>query len=393
MINKKYLSDGELLYYISLSLYLFANMVRSTFFAPLVMGRKYDLLILLAVLIVALKELISASPKIRTIILLFLTVGLMLLMQPGSSGFINRQASLVFIYIYSARNIELKKLMSFIKWITISFLTLIIFSSQIGIIEDYVSEGRVRHYLGFRYALYPSMLLLNVAMIQLLESNKNINWPMWVLILVSNWWIYYMSDSNTSYYMTIACFVLAVALKIKLINDKRILYLLIFSFVLFAVISIAVTYNYNPKIAWQSNLNKILGNRLKLGKASLKEYGVSLLGEKITWSGNGLSAFGEYTTEEYNFVDCLYIRVVQRYGIIFFSLVMILLTKAMHITYKKKYFQLLFACAIVALHCVTDDLSLFLYYNFMWIPLGLTLYYDFVKEKNNQLDAILGNDV
>lgn len=393
MSNKKFLSIGELLYYASLSFYLFATLLRSTFFAPLVLGRKYILLIILAAIFVAMKELISANPKTRAFIILILTAGLMLLMQPGSSGFTQRQAALVFIYIYCARDIDLKRLMTFVKWVTFSFLCVVIISSQVGIIEDYVSEGRVRHYLGFRYALYPSMLLLNVAIIQLLESNKRINWPMWALILVCNWWIYYMSDSNTSYYMTIVCFAVALVLKLKIIGDKRVMYMLVFSFVLFAIISIVMTYNYNPKIAWQSNLNKILGNRLELGKASLKEYGISLLGEKIEWAGNGLNPFGEYVTEEYNFVDCLYIRVVQRYGIIFFSLVMILLTKAMHITYKKNYFQLLFASAIVALHCVTDDLSLLLYYNFVWIPLGLTIYYDFVKEKNNQLDTILGNDI
>jgi hypothetical protein len=105
----------------------------------------------------------------------------------------------------------------------------------------------------------------------------------------------------------------------------------------------------------------------------LVEHGVSWFGERIEWLGNGLDAFGNSTTGVYTYVDCLYIKILQRYGIIFTVVLAALMCWSMYKLYKRREYHILLISATVAVHCVLDDLSFALHYNTFWIAMGLVL--------------------
>jgi hypothetical protein len=82
----------------------------------------------------------------------------------------------------------------------------------------------------------------------------------------------------------------------------------------------------------------------------------------------GNSVVGTYT-----YVDCLYVKILQRYGIVFLVALIALSTWAMVRLYKRREYIILLVCATVAVHSVLDDLAFTLHYNTFWIPMGLAL--------------------
>ena len=73
------------------------------------------------------------------------------------------------------------------------------------------------------------------------------------------------------------------------------------------------------------------------------------------------------------YVDNLYIQVIQKFGIIFVVLVLILLTIAMIKIVEQKKYILAFIFTMIAIHCIIDDLFLAIFYNPFWIAAGAIL--------------------
>ena len=72
----------------------------------------------------------------------------------------------------------------------------------------------------------------------------------------------------------------------------------------------------------------------------------------------------------YNYVDCLYVMLLLRYGLVFFVIFIGILTITCIYLYKKKEYYLLLLMAILSLHGIIDDLMIYLYYNTFWLVIG-----------------------
>ena len=72
-------------------------------------------------------------------------------------------------------------------------------------------------------------------------------------------------------------------------------------------------------------------------------------------------------------MDCLYVKILQLYGLVFMVMLTALICWAMYRLYQRKEYHILLICATVAVHCVLDDLSLSLHYNTFWIAMGVAL--------------------
>ena len=117
-------------------------------------------------------------------------------------------------------------------------------------------------------------------------------------------------------------------------------------------------------------LNDIMGGRLYLGQISLKKEGVTLFGNsKLNLVGNGLDMYGRKNTNPYNYVDCFYIQVTQRFGIIFFVIFIVLIAVVLYKCLLSKNIYYLLIMTTVAIHCMIDDLLIYPYNNTFWIAM------------------------
>lgn len=296
----------------------------------------------------------------------------------NSIGNLTRLVAFMFLYIYSARNIPFAKIVRFTLKVSIITVSVIVFSGYLGIIENVVAAkgGRIREYLGFRYALFLPGILLNMTGLWIYLRKDTITVPGALVWAVINWFVYYKTDSRISFVIAEVLLIAALAMRFlpKWVDKlKPIWFVMSTSFFLFGAFSLVMTLAYDSTIPWMRKLNSMLESRLKLGHNSVEQYGFTFFGQDIEWIGNGLDAFGNAVTGTYTYVDCMYVKILQRYGILFTLLLVVLLSWSMYRLYKRKEYHLLLISASVAAHCVLDDLSFALHYNTFWIALGVVL--------------------
>lgn len=295
-----------------------------------------------------------------------------------SHASVHRQSVLMFLYIYCGRNIPFAKIARFTLNLSIALVCVIVTFGAFGFVNNITAfkRGRVREYLGFRYALYLPGLMLNMTALWIWLKKDKISIFGTLLWAVANWAVYYFTDSRISFFIAEALLVAALFMRyLPRVTEKLkpLWWLAVVSFAICAIGSLVLTVKYDSALPWMRKLNSVLESRLSLGNRSLKEYGVSWFGMQIEWLGNGLDAFGNSVVGSYTYVDCLYVKILQRYGIVFFTALIALSTWAMVRLYRRREYHILLICATVAVHCVLDDLSFTLHYNTFWIPMGVAL--------------------
>ena len=85
--------------------------------------------------------------------------------------------------------------------ISLFMLLFIIFSSYVGIIQNYISYSatRERQYLGFRYALYPSSIFCNIIFLKVYLEKENISWLALGALLIGNYVLFQYTDSRLTF--------------------------------------------------------------------------------------------------------------------------------------------------------------------------------------------------
>lgn len=387
MVNRiKSKLEADSFFFLSYDIFIAASLLSTSFFYRFFMGVPLMWVQIVCAMLLLVHELRYADCQglekrgaasqhwLGFILLMWLAISAAL----NSIGNQHRLVVFIFLYAYCARNVSFEKLIRRTLQISIAVVCLVVFSGYIGIIDNVViaKGNRVREYLGFRYALYLPGILLNMTALWIYLRRKNVPIVEAVLWALVNWIVYVKTDSRISFAIAELLIVLALIMRFwpKIQEKIQPLWALAASsFVIFGGISMLMTCIYDARIGWMRKLNSMLESRLSLGKRSLVEFGVPWFGQKIEWLGNGLDAFGNTSPGRYTYVDSMYIKILQRYGPIFFVLLMVLATWAMFRLWKKRHYHILLIMASVAAHCVLDDLSFALHYNTFWIALAVVL--------------------
>ena len=365
------------LFFLSYGLYMLISLLSTSFYYRYIMEDFYVLSQAGCVALLILYE--HQHGLSRQAPVAFGILGLLFLISlQVTVGNLTRLVPMMFMYFYCARHIHFASIARFSFYLSSLVTVFVVFSGYLGIIDNVVvAKGvRIREYLGFRYALYLPGLLLNITALWIYLHKDKVTVPGTVVLAVLNTFAFIKTDSRISYALSLFLLFSGMMFRFlpKLMQKLRWLWApLSTSFVLCGVFSLIFTVIYQSTIPWMRRLNSMLESRLSLGKRSLETYGVQLFGQRISWVGNGLDANGNLSKKPYTYVDCLYIRNLQRFGVVFTGLTISLCTWAMVRIWKLKEYLLLIICASVAAHCILDDLSFGLHYNTFWFALVLAL--------------------
>lgn len=195
------------------------------------------------------------------------------------------------LYIYCGRNIPFHKIAKFTLLVSGATLILVILSSLIGIVSQLCNiigwpDQRVS---GLSVCTLPASVLFNMTCLYVYVRKKKITLMECIILLAVNFGMYYKTDSRTTFMLAIVVLMGALVLKYAPSILEKLVWPLIFSFVICGVISLGLTLGYNDSVPWMNSLNQALSNRISLGQNSINEYGVSMFGEEIYWVGNGLN--------------------------------------------------------------------------------------------------------
>ena len=381
---------------VALGIFLTVSILNVTFYARYMPGTVYKLAIAFSIFLLFIKEMFKRKYDYRALIGLFATILIYFIV--GKMTALGSEVPVSILFIYALRDVPFKKVAQTSLVVSTCLLFFIIVSAKVGIITNYieVSESRVRSYLGFRYALFPSMLLMDiVAIVFYLKQNKIQYWK-WLLLSLSVYWVYDQTDSRLTFFSS--CILLACSLLIKWFPELLSKLGYVFkafklTFIVNAIISFWVSFTYlNSGYSFINDLlfkvNHMLGGRLYLANKSLNLYGFGLLGRPVEWYGNGLTVEGVRNYQTYYlYVDNLYVQVLQRFGLLILGLMLSVLTLTLSKIIKKRQWVLALILILMSFHSMIDDLNFYLHNNIFWILVGALIYpdYQFSDEGDEQL--------
>ena len=381
---------------VALGIFLTVSILNVTFYARYIPGTVYKLAIAFSIFLLFVKEMFKRKYDYRALIGLFATILIYFIV--GEMTALGSEVPVSILFIYALRDVPFKKVAQTSLVVSTCLLFFIIVSAKVGIITNYieVSESRVRSYLGFRYALFPSMLLMDiVAIVFYLKQNKIQYWK-WLLLSLSVYWVYDQTDSRLTFFSS--CILLACSLLIKWFPELLSKLGYVFkafklTFIVNAIISFWVSFTYlNSGYSFINDLlfkvNHMLGGRLYLANKSLNLYGFGLLGRPVEWYGNGLTVEGVRNYQTYYlYVDNLYVQVLQRFGLLILGLMLSVLTLTLSKIIKKRKWVLALILILMSFHSMIDDLNFYLHNNIFWILVGALIYpdYQFSDESNEEL--------
>ena len=381
---------------VALGIFLTVSILNVTFYARYIPGTVYKLAIAFSIFLLFVKEMFKRKYDYRALIGLFATILIYFIV--GEMTALGSEVPVSILFIYALRDVPFKKVAQTSLVVSTCLLFFIIVSAKVGIITNYieVSESRVRSYLGFRYALFPSMFLMDiVAIVFYLKQNKIQYWK-WLLLSLSVYWVYDQTDSRLTFFSS--CILLACSLLIKWFPELLSKLGYVFkafklTFIVNAIISFWVSFTYlNSGYSFINDLlfkvNHMLGGRLYLANKSLNLYGFGLLGRPVEWYGNGLTVEGVRNYQTYYlYVDNLYVQVLQRFGLLILGLMLSVLTLTLSKIIKKRQWVLALILILMSFHSMIDDLNFYLHNNIFWILVGALIYpdYQFSDESNEEL--------
>lgn len=370
-IENKINDLGELLFFLAYFIYLVTSILNASFYAQYISITLGKLIMIFIILIILVKEVFYTKSNNKEIVFLAMCIFLSLIIAIHTNGYTMFP---LFALIYGSRRISFKKIAKFTVYVSTALLLFIVFSAKLGIIQNYVStsNNRVREYLGFRYSLYPSMLWFNINALILYLIRKKGVYKYIILILIS-FIIFKCTNSRLSFYISLLLITLVFIFKntkIDLSKMNVLLKLVSLSFVIFSFLSLVIIFTYNKDNKIMNYIDIKFEHRISLGKRSLNEYPINLFGYDVKYIGAGLNPDGTRGIGKYNYVDCLYLNILEKHGVIFFVFYLVLITYTMLRIKSEKEYILLIILFMYALHGVIDDLGMNLYYNTFLLTIG-----------------------
>lgn len=382
MIRRARYSISEVLFFTAYGVFLVLSVLAFSFFAKQVNGIPHVMIVLVCLGLLALKEV--RTRRYRRPELLGLTLCALLFVIVLRVGRDVDEICMAFqiFYIFAARDMEFERVARFTIAVTGATCVFVVGCSMLDIIpnvvllQEYIGLERIRECLGFRYALYLPGLYANLVSLWVCIRREHVSLLSAALLLAVNQWIYDSTGSRAAYVIVISLITTALVLRFfpRLTERIRPLFVaLIFAYPIAAGVSLGLTDSYNQSNSFLVALNRLLSNRLRFGKNSIDTYGLTLFGQDIQWIGGGLDMDGKLIPGTYNYVDCLYLQLLQHYGLFFFVVYIVVMMVTMYRCYQQRYYYMMIVLTVAAAQCMLDDLNQYLPFNTFWLAIGSVL--------------------
>jgi hypothetical protein len=362
------------LFFISYTVYLFVSIINTSFFVvdyQFAMGTK---LLILSILLLICKEIINTPRSTKEKLGVLLGFAFLLVINFTIGDVVTDSVTWIVVFIICARDIDFEKVVKLTIVVSSILLAVIVFSSFAGIIQNHFDSyvARPRHWVGFRYASFGPTLLFNISALVVYIRKEKLGKLELLILGPANVALFILTNSRLPFYLTILVMVFAYLSQYRTIPADKLKPLwmfLVISPLIFGAVCLWAGYHYDPNVTKWANLNATLSGRLRLEYTSLTTRGVKWWPRAFPMSTDG----GVFNPG-YNFIDSLYILVLQEYGIIFSILFMAIVIYGLWKMYQREEYYLLFVSSAYALYAIIDQLILGINYNTFWLALGVALF-------------------
>ena len=290
----------------------------------------------------------------------------------------------VLLLVFSARDIDFRKLLGTFSVATFLVLCLTIYASQKGMITNMFmnADGGYRFSLGFNYVSFASQRLFFALCTYLMFRGKRISYLELSALLLATIYMYQQTSTSSPFYLSIlilayALFSLKIIKKGFIIENFWMKIIAKYGFVLALIITLYFCFYSSGNL--YHLVDQFTHNRLRLSVDGFRNFGVSWLGQHITFTTTDI--FGNFTSN-YNFIDSSFVQLLVIDGLVVSAFMLFALTKVMKyfITIQK---DIVLAClGIMIIHGMFDPQMLVLRYS----PLILFISRLFIMNPDNKIE-------
>lgn len=290
----------------------------------------------------------------------------------------------VLLLVFSARDIDFRKLLGTFSVATFLVLCLTIYASQQGIIANMFmkADSGYRFSLGFNYVSFASQRLFFALCTYLMFRGKRISYLELLALLLATIYMYRQTSTSSPFYLSILILTYAL-LSIKIFKKEFIIgnflskALAQYGFIVALAVILYFCFYSSDNLFHL--VDQFTHNRLRLSVDGFRNFGVSWLGQPISFTT--LDMFGNFTSN-YNYIDSSFVQLLVIDGLIVSAFMLFALTKVM------KYFisiqkDIVLAClGIMIIHGMFDPQMLVLRYS----PLILFISRLFIMNSDNKIE-------
>ena len=290
----------------------------------------------------------------------------------------------VLLLVFSARDIDFRKLLGTFSAATFLVLCLTIYASQQGIIANMFmkADSGYRFSLGFNYVSFASQRLFFALCTYLMFRGKRVSYLELLALLLATIYMYRQTSTTSPFYLSIliltyALFSIKIFKKEFIIGNFLSKALAQYGFIV--ALEVILYFCFYSSGNLFHLVDQFTHNRLRLSVDGFRNFGVSWLGQPISFTT--LDMFGNFTSN-YNYIDSSFVQLLVIDGLIVSSFMLFALTKVM------KYFisiqkDIVLAClGIMIIHGMFDPQMLVLRYS----PLILFISRLFIMNPDNKIE-------
>ena len=388
MKNNRFIS--EKIYLFTLFVWVVvASLVTTTYFVRLDGFLSfYRILLYCTILLLLIKELINFSKTLHyfrfhwkqlLIVLVFFIV--MSIVSKNRDGILNIN---VLFLVFSARDIDFRKLLGTFSVATFLVLCLTIYASQKGIITNMFmsADGGYRFSLGFNYVSFASQRMFFALCSYLMFRGKKISYMELLALFLATIYMHQQTSTSSPFYLSILILTYAL-LSIKIFKKEFIIgnfwskALAQYGFIVALAVILYFCFYSSGNLFHL--VDQFTHNRLRLSVDGFRNFGVSWLGQPISFTT--LDMFGNFTSN-YNYIDSSFVQLLVIDGLIVSAFMLFALTKVMRYFVSIRKDIVLACLGIMIIHGMFDPQMLVLRYS----PLILFISRLFIMNPDNKIE-------
>lgn len=383
--------DGNIIYEIAFIFCFTLSFLQTSLFTVFFSNNFLHYVSMIGIALVLFKIFFLDNNNIKTFIFNLLVLALLALTWRTSKDF---TVLMMGIFVLGARGVNFHNIVHDYLVIGTVTLAVIFISSELGIIQNLVyhrmGSNITRQAFGIVYPTDFAAHVLFLVLAYVYQHFQKISWISYIAIVVIAFAIYVVCNARFSFIAMLM--IIPVVIIGKRAQKDKISCSFIASFywtipILFAYITQALTYFFNPRNNIFLRINALLSGRLQYGHIGYVKYGYSWLGQHIIehgWGGKKGLEMSKVQPGNYFFIDSSFIKSPILYGVIITFLLVMIMTIISWRSVVRRDFALASILVIVSLSAVVEQHLFDLSYNPFLIALLADVYADVpVKEENS----------
>ena len=381
---------SEKIYLITLFIWVVvASLVTTTYFIRLEgFLSLYRILLYFTIAMILIKELMNFPKTLyyfrfhwqQLLIVMGLFIA-MFIVAKNRDGLLDTN---VLLLVFSARDIDFRKLLGTFSAATFLVLCLTIYASQQGIIANMFmnADSGYRFSLGFNYVSFASQRLFFALCTYLMFRGKRVSYLELSALLLATIYMYRQTSTTSPFYLSIliltyALFSIKIFKKEFIIENFWLSKIATYAFIIALMLTLYFCF-YSSGDVFRL-VDQFTHNRLRLSVEGFQNFGVLLFGQRISFST--LDIFGNFTSN-YNFIDSSFVQLLVIDGLVVGGFMLFALTNVMRYFVSIRKDIVLACLGIMIIHGMFDPQMLVLRYS----PLILFISRLFIMNSDNEIE-------